>query len=84
MKEYGVKYGNQVQLLHLNSNKFLGISSKDHASYGYTSTEVESEAGGVQFKLVSKPSWRTIFCFQNSYKYQAEGENFVFYESPIY
>jgi hypothetical protein len=58
-------------LYHIYSNKFLAVSiSQDNTN-------------NIDLVLVDFPSIQTVFKFSNSFKYQIEGENLIFYETPV-
>jgi hypothetical protein len=58
-------------LYHTYSNKFLAVGLN------------QDNSNSIDLVLVDMPSARTVFKFGNSFKYQIEGENLIFYETPV-
>ena len=78
MKESKVKFEDSVQLLHINSNKFLGVKVP----------KIQDGNGMIQetfeFDLCSVASESTIFQFDHAYRYQSVGERYVYYGAPVH
>ena len=67
-----VKYFSPIQLLHINSKKFLSVP------IGFRAGE-----DPCPLTLSELPSDRTLFIFTNVYKYQTKGDCNVIFQSPV-
>ena len=67
-----ILYGSKVQLLHINSNKFLAVPK--HYKAGEENCKLE---------LVELHGKNTLFTFKNVFRYQKEGTRAVKYNTPI-
>lgn len=72
MTEVPVKYSTPIQLLHINSKKFLSVP------LGF-----KPGIDPTPMTLSELPSDRSIFKFLNVFRYQSQGDRNIFYHTPL-